>query len=105
MRRFSRHRLDGRIKASVFRQGVTITCWGRTSELGRDGLGAILSRQLHVGEVVSLEFAIPLPPHTINLRAAVRYSDGLRCGFEFLIVTDEQRKILGNICASSPLAC
>jgi hypothetical protein len=98
MRRFSRHRFDVRIQVSVFRDGLTATCWGRTSELGQDGIGATLSGVLQAGEVVSLEFPIPLPPHAMKVRAVVRYSDGLRCGFEFLVVTDEQKLMLHQVC-------
>jgi hypothetical protein len=28
----------------------------------------------------------------------VRYSEGLRCGFEFLVVTDEQKLTLRQVC-------
>lgn len=97
-RRFARYRLDVRIQASVFRDGLTTKCWGRTSELGQDGIGATLSGELKAGEVVSLEFPVPLPPHLMKVRAVVRYSDGLRCGFEFLVVTDEQRLMLRQVC-------
>ncbi len=82
----------------MFREGLTTTYWGRTSELGEDGIGATLNGELKAGEVVSLEFLIPLPPHAMKLRAAVCYSEGLRCGFEFLVVTDEQRLMLRQIC-------
>jgi hypothetical protein len=97
-RRFSRSRFDARIELSVFRDGVTTNFWGRTSELSLDGIGATLSGALQVGEVVSLEFPIPLPPHVIKVRAVVRYSDGLRCGLQFLVVTDEQRLLLREVC-------
>ena len=97
-RRFSRHRLDARIQVSVFREGVTTTYWGRTSALGQDGIGATLSGQLQAGEVVSLEFPIPLPPHVMKLRAVVRYSEGLSCGFEFLVMTTEQKLVLHQVC-------
>jgi hypothetical protein len=99
-RRFPRYRFDARIQVSVFRDGVTITCWGRTNELGQDGIGATVSGELQSGEVVSLEFPIPLPPEKIKLRAVVRYNDGLRCGFEFLVLTDEQRMLMQQICGS-----
>ena len=82
----------------MFRDGLKTTCWGRTNELGQDGIGATLSGQLQSGEVVSLEFPIPLQPHVIRLRAVVRYSDGLRCGFEFLVLTDEQKRTLHQVC-------
>ena len=98
MRRFSRYRFDVRIQASVFREGVITTCWGRTNELGQDGIGATLSGELQPGEVVSLEFPIPLEPYVTKLRAVVRYSDGLRCGFEFLVLTNEQKLTLRQVC-------
>jgi PilZ domain len=98
MRRFPRYRLDSRIQVSVFRDGRTTSCWGRTNEIGQDGIGATLSGELQAGEVVSLEFPIPLAPNVIKLRAVVRYCDGLRCGFEFLVVTDEQRSTLRQLC-------
>ena len=97
-RRFSRHRFDVRIQVSVFREGLTTTYWGRTSVLGQDGIGATLSGELQAGEVVSLEFPIPLPPHVMKLRAVVRYSEGLSYGFEFLVVTSEQKLMLHQVC-------
>ena len=97
-RRFPRHRLDARIQLSVFREGVTTSLWGRTNELGQDGIGATLSGELKAGEVVSMEFPIPVPPYFMKVRAIARYSEGLRCGFEFLIVTTEQRDTLRRVC-------
>jgi hypothetical protein len=97
-RRFSRYGFDARIQVSVFRDGVTTTCWGRSNELGEDGIGATLSGELQAGEVVSLEFPVPVPPHVMNVRAAVRYSEGLRCGLEFLVVTGEQKLMLRQLC-------
>jgi hypothetical protein len=97
-RRFSRYPFDVRIQVSVFRDGTTSQLWGRTSELGQDGLGATLSGELQLGEVVSLEFPLPLPPHLAKLRAVVRYSEGLRCGFEFLVVPEAQKLILRQVC-------
>jgi hypothetical protein len=97
-RRFSRHPFDARIQVSVFREGKTATYWGRANELGLDGIGATLNGELQAGEVVSLEFPIPLPPHVMKVRAAVCYSEGLRCGFEFLVVTGEQRLTLRQVC-------
>lgn len=83
---------------TVFREGNTVALWGRTNELGQDGIGATLSGELQVGEVVSMEFPIPIQPYMVKVRAIVRYSEGLRCGFEFLIVTSEQREILRRAC-------
>ena len=97
-RRFPRWRLDVRIQVSVFREGVTTSLWGRTNELGADGIGATLSGELTAGEVVGMEFPIPIAPHVMKVRAIVRYSQGLRCGFEFLVVTSEQKDTLRRTC-------
>jgi hypothetical protein len=97
-RRYVRYRFDVRIHVSVFREGRTVACWGRTSELGQDGLGATLSGCLQNDEVVTLEFPIPIEPHRMRLRAVVRYSDGLRCGFEFLVLTQEQKNRMHHLC-------
>jgi len=97
-RRFTRYPFDARINVTVFRGGVTTILWGRASELGLDGIGATLSGELKDGEVVALEFPIPLAPLVMKVRAIVRYSEGLRCGFEFLIVTDEQKETLRRLC-------
>jgi hypothetical protein len=98
LRRFPRYSFDARVEVSVFRDGLTIPLWGRTSEIGQDGLGATLSGQVQVGEVVSIEFPIPAPPEVIRVRGVVRYSDGLRCGVEFLVVTEEQKLTLRQVC-------
>lgn len=97
-RRFPRHHLDVRIQVSVFRDGQTVALWGRTSEIGVDGVGATLTGELTAGEVVSIELPVPVSPHLIKVRGIVRYTQGLRCGFEFLTVTEEQRNLLQRVC-------
>jgi hypothetical protein len=98
VRRFERYRYDVRVQVSVFRDGQSTDLWGRTNELGFDGIGATLTGELNTGEVVSLEFPIPLAPLAMKVRAIVRYSQGLRCGLEFLIVTSQQRETMRQLC-------
>jgi hypothetical protein len=90
--------MDVHIQVATFRDGSTVTLWGRTSELGQDGVGATLTGELQPGEVVSMEFPIPVSPHLVKIRAIVRYRQGLHCGFEFLIMTEDQRRTLGRVC-------
>jgi hypothetical protein len=82
----------------VFRKGGTISLWGRSHELAEDGIGGTLTGPLEPGEVVSMEFALPLAVEPLKLRAAVRYREGLRHGFEFLALTDKQRDALRRVC-------
>jgi hypothetical protein len=96
-RRYPRHHFDVRVQVSVFRDGQTVSYWGRTNEIGRDGIGATLSGALVAGEVVSLEFPVPIAPRSISLRAIVRYSQGLRVGLEFLVLTEQQKLTLNQL--------
>jgi hypothetical protein len=97
-RRFERYSYDVRMQIGVFRDGATLRLWGRTNEVGQDGLGATITGELKAGEVVSMEFPIPMAPLLMKVRAIVRYSDGLRCGFEFLVVTAQQRETMRRLC-------
>jgi hypothetical protein len=98
LRRSPRCRIDVTVQVSVFREGQTTTYWGRATELGQNGMGATLGGELLIGEVVSVEFPIPLPPNVMKLRAVVRYGKGLRYGFEFLVIPDEQKLALRQVC-------
>ena len=87
-----------RIVVQIFRSGETTSLWGRSNELGEDGVGGTLTGELEVGEVVSMELTLPLAPYPIKLRALVRYRAGLRHGFEFLALSAEQHEVLRRVC-------
>ena len=84
------------------RDGETISLWGRSSELGEDGIGGTVTAQLEPGEVVSMELSLPLIPFPIKCRALVRYRDGLRHGFEFLALSSQQREAIRKLCQALP---
>jgi PilZ domain len=97
-RRFPRYNLDVKMGVSVFRTGSIFSLWGRSTELGMDGIGATLTGDLESGEVVSLEFPLPLSANPLKMRAIVRYRQGLHYGFEFLTLSPEQRTLLERVC-------
>lgn len=97
-RQFPRYPADLRLAVKVFRKGETLSLWGRSNELAQDGVGGTLTGPLEPGEVVSLEFTVPLVVQPLKLRAVVRYRSGLRHGFEFLALTDKQRDALRRAC-------
>lgn len=97
-RQFPRYAVDFRLSIQVFREGETISLWGRSNELAEDGIGGTLTGPLEPGEVVSMEFALPLAVQPLKLRAVVRYRSGLRHGFEFLALTSQQRNTLQRVC-------
>jgi hypothetical protein len=97
-RRYPRLAIDVRIEVRMFQSGEFRTCWGRSTEMGRDGIGATLTAKLQLGEVVTLEIPLPLTPYPLKIRAIVRYGDGLRYGFEFLTLTEAQRETIHRVC-------
>lgn len=97
-RRYPRLAIDVRVEVSMFQSGEFRSCWGRTTELGQDGIGATLTADLELGEIVTLEIPLPLSPYPLKIRAIVRYCDGLRYGFEFLTLTEAQRETVRRVC-------
>ena len=97
-RRFPRFAIDVRLQVKMFQDGEFRTCWGRSTEMGQDGIGATLTGSLEPGEIVTLEIPLPLTPYPIKVRAIVRYRQGLRYGFEFLTLNDGQRDTIQRVC-------
>jgi hypothetical protein len=97
-RRFPRFVIDMRLQVKMFQAGEFRTCWGRSTEMGQDGIGATLTGNLEPGEIVTLDIPLPLSPYPIKVRAIVRYRQGLRYGFEFLTLNDGQRDTIQRVC-------
>jgi hypothetical protein len=97
-RRFPRFAIDVRLQVKMFQDGEFRTCWGRSTEMGQDGIGATLTGSLETGEIVTLEIPLPLTPYPIKVRAIVRYCQGLRYGFEFLTLNETQRDTIRRVC-------
>jgi PilZ domain len=97
-RRFPRFTLDVRLQVKMFQEGEFRTCWGRSVEIGQDGIGATLTGNLETGEIVTLDIPLPLTPYPIKVRAIVRYCQGLRYGFEFLTMNEAQRDTIQRVC-------
>jgi len=97
-RRFPRFTLDARLQVKMFQDGEFKSCWGRSTEIGQDGIGATLTGNLTTGEIVTLEIPLPLTPYPIKVRAIVRFCQGLRYGFEFLTMNETQRDTVRRVC-------
>ena len=82
----------------MFQSGEFRSCWGRSTEISEEGIGATLTGELESGEIVSLEIPLPLSAYPLKVRAIVRYRLGLRYGFEFLTLDTSQRDILRRVC-------
>lgn len=98
LRRYPRYSLDVRVAVKVFRPGAPIELWGRSIEMGQDGIGVTLTGQLEAGEVATLELTLPGGGKPLKLRGLVRYRDGLRHGFEFLARDTTQQELIARTC-------
>src|ERR1700747_2562615 len=97
-RRFPRFNIDMRLQVKMFQAGEFRTCWGRSTEMGQDGIGATLTGSLEPGEIVTLDIPLPLTPYPIKVRAIVRYRQGLRYGFAFLTLNVTPRDPIKRVC-------
>jgi hypothetical protein len=59
---------------------------GRTVDISESGISAILKIEAPIGELVELEFTLPLGP--VMTYAAVRQKNAFRYGFQFLELGD-----------------
>ncbi len=55
---------------------------GHTVDISESGISAMLRIEVPLGEIVELEFMLPLGP--VNICAAVRQRNAFRYGFQFL---------------------
>ena len=102
-RRWSRHKIDVRLKASCTQDGKPITTFGRANTLSQGGMGAYIPFSLAIGTILVLELTFPYSSAEVKLNAIVRSCEGFRYGLEFVDLHDELRTIIVTNCNASPL--
>lgn len=93
-RRLPRHAIAIPVDLTVLRSGIPASLPGRSLDIGEGGLCAILAGELRPGETVGVEFRLPQVNVPIRAKAAVRHQARLRCGIEFLGLSQEQQSII-----------
>jgi len=78
--------------------------YGRTKDLGEGGVGATIPGSIEIGEIVEVEFQLPLHLDPLRMRAEVRYRQGFQYGFRFLNATDQQRALIRRSVRDLPAA-
>jgi hypothetical protein len=99
-RRYPRFRANFPLVATAFREDGYDALQGRCSDIGRGGMGVVLTPPAHASEVLSLEFTLPNHTAPLTVRAIVRYRTGFSHGLEFLGVTSEQQSIIEEFCTT-----
>jgi hypothetical protein len=97
-RRFPRYRTDLKLTVLVLGPDGHFEINGLCNQLAEGGLGAIISSELSVGEMVNLQLSIPLEQQPISLRAVVRWRKSLQHGFEFFEISSLQRALIRDYC-------
>ena len=57
-------------------------------------MAAVLAAELQLGEWVAVEFQLPNASQSLQTKAVVRHHNQLRCGFEFLGLSGDQRSMI-----------
>jgi TonB family protein len=89
-RRVPRYQAQVPLDVTVLRSGIPDTLPGRAVDLCERGIAAVLAGELIPGETVGMEIRLEGAAGPVRARALVRHQDRLRCGMEFLGLSNEQ---------------
>jgi len=93
-RRIPRYSVAIPVDITVLRSGAPASIPGRSLDLGEGGVAAVLAAELQLGEWVAVEFQLPNASQALQAKAVVRHHNQLRCGFEFLGLSGDQRSMI-----------
>lgn len=102
-RRWTRYRIDVRLKVSYRDQGDMATASGRANSLSHGGIGAYIPCSIPVGTAVNLELTFPYSSIEAKLEAVVRSCEGFRYGLEFMRVSDAVQEMIVKNCSGTEL--
>jgi hypothetical protein len=97
-RRFARYRTELPVIVRVLGQEGYVRVHGRCFEIAESGLGAVITSELAVGELATLEFDLPPEGEEFVLRAVIRHRMGFLHGFEFVGIAPAQRERIRAFC-------
>ena len=91
------------VDVTVLRSGVPDSIPGRSLDLGEGGLALVLAGELRAGDPVAIEFRLPNLSSAVQAKTVVRHQAQLRCGVEFLSLSDEQQAMIRYWTAATSL--
>src|SRR5215813_15472009 len=101
-RRWTRHRIDMRLKVSLAGNSGADPVVGRATSLSIGGLGAYIPCTLMLGSTVHLELSLPHVSGEVKISAVVKSGDGFIYGLEFLRLPFDIRAVIEKSCAEAP---
>jgi hypothetical protein len=100
LRRWTRHKIDVRLKVSFPQGRDNNTAFGRGNNLSSGGMGAYIPCAIPVGAKVLLEVSFPYSTVEVRVAAIVRTCEGFRYGLEFVDVPADIRAVIEKNCTS-----
>jgi TonB family protein len=89
-----RHPISVPLDLIALHCGVPQNLPGRCTDISEAGVGAVVAGELAAGQQVAVEMRLPNVGVPVRARALVRYQSRLRCGFEFVGLSGEQREMI-----------
>ena len=77
--------------------------YGRTRDLSEGGVGAVLTGDLKVNQVVEVEFQLPGRNEPLYMTAEVRYRRGFQYGLKFLNPGEQQLEAIRRATRNLPV--
>ena len=100
-RRIPRYPVAIPVDITVLRAGAPASIPGRSLDIGEGGVAAVLAAELQPGEWVAVELQLPNAARSLQTKAVVRHHNQLRCGFEFLGLSGEQKSMIRSWAGTS----
>jgi TonB family protein len=91
---FPRHPINVTLDLIALRSGVPESLPGRCTDISEAGVGTVVAGELARGEQVAVELRLPSVGVPVRASALVRYQSRLRCGLEFVGLSEEQREMI-----------
>jgi|SRR5882672_3649485 len=105
IRRWSRHKIDIRLKVTAIQEdGVKVSVHGRSNTISQGGMGAYIPAGIPVGALISLELTFPYSTNEVRVKALVRSCEGFRYGLEFVQVPREIQQTIVKNCPADDAA-
>ena len=99
LQRYARALFSVPVRFQYLMPGGIWSSRGTTLDISEGGLGAIVSGELRVGDMVEID--VPIAEATLSIVAIVRHTSGVRSGFEFVGLTLEERLQITNVIGSA----
>jgi len=102
-RRWSRYKIDVRVKIVTRRNGVGTATFGRGTDISEGGMSTYISMEIGVGKTVEMDLTLPYSQQPLKIHAIVRNRRGFCYGLEFVNLAPPEREQILRACKALSL--